>query len=143
MQHTKGSISLWRRDTGQSYCFFAEQTVFDWGYHENDICFLCCAESKPRANTNAGLVARAMCHQNSINYLEPVILADLKPVFPSTDFTKEVAILNDNQGSQDSDLVVSSLKIDFRFSVGWDEFANDSVESEDHFLLFLDGLDWK
>lgn len=106
LKNTTVSLSLWRRDTGQFYCFCKgreNDQVYDTkGDHYSDIylddydeeigvdpyheaTFLRYDCIQPTRATMAGIFARSMCLEKGIKYVNPEICLRVKPMTPFCD----------------------------------------------------------
>lgn len=111
-------------DTGRSVCINDYETINDFDSNEADAYFMTNPDLKPTAQNRAGSIAREVFLQHKYNFV-------------SFDLHFSMDKLSGVEYK------IKSFEFQLRVSRWDDECANDTFESMNHFLLFLEGLDWK
>ena len=119
---------LVRRDTGKSFCIHDYQPIDGWSgngeYTEESIIFEDEPCLAPDAPNLSGIIARGLCHQYDYN---------------SVRFHLEIMI-DVIDGSEDQ---IRYCELSFDVFGKEDMYNHIGFNSMNHFLLFLEGLDWK
>lgn len=112
---------LIRRDTGKCICindYEISDSCMGEGYFQQHM------ELKPTARNPSGAIARDVCFHHEYKYADFI-----------TDFAME----------RISDLEYKIKSFGFKLNVSGGRFSNEDTKFNcmNHFLLFLEGLDWK
>jgi len=115
---------LIRRDTGRSFCINDYDTIDDFGNDGSEAYFTTNPDLKPTAQNRAGSIAREVCFQHKYNYVSFDLNFSMDKI-------------------SGFEYKIKSFEFQLRVSRCDDCYADDTFESMHHFLLFLEGLDWK
>jgi len=122
------TLSLWRSDTAQNVCLCAKSGITEIVYANEDDP-VAAFEFMSEETRPVGKLALHLCHINEYHYFGPEGEVTMEQV-PATEKSESA-----------SKYRICELNVLMRFCVGETEYAN--VRSLRHFLLFLEGLDWK